>query len=393
VVEYVNRINFIETGYLLMFTLSGRLYLIVSATVFFLLFHPGMVLHKFNALALEKRLPDSYISVSEITPVSSAGQIKPETVFKVRFDSDLDPSTVNGRNICLTLNNKPVNTVLKYLKNSCAVVIQPAEKLRYEKIYSLILKTGLRGAEGERFKSALMYQYSTVSDPGRGAIKIVSQFPLAGAEIYEPKPLIFVQFDRPLIFSAQENINDLNDYLTLFDENGAIPSKVRYNRILKRLELTPALELKNGGTYNVVVSRKARGANNKGLFETFVWQFKAFRPLFYVIDSYPSGHKSNINSYDRILLTFSEPLDLKTDYEEFVKITDSKGGSINGKFTVYNVRSLIFVPDFAFYPGAYQLKVSNGLKSYNANRLNENTVINFNVATDDYNIGEKIREN
>jgi hypothetical protein len=367
--------------------------LIIYTALFFLLLHLSGAPHNFNASALEKRPAASFVSVAEISPVSSAGQVKPETVFKARFDADLDPSAVNDRNICLTLNNKPVKTVLKYLKNSSTVIIQPADKLGYEKIYSLIFKTGLRGAEGERFKSALMYQYSTISDPGRGAIKIISQFPLAGAEIYDPKPLIFVQFDRPLFFAAHENINDLNDYLTLFDENGSIPSKVRYNRILKRLELTAALDLKNGGTYNVAVSRKARGANNKGLFETFVWQFKAFRPMFYIIDSYPSKHKCNINSYDRILLTFSEPLDLKTDYEEFVKITDSKGASINGKFTVYNVRSLIFAPDFAFYPGSYQLKVSSGLKSYNANRLNEKTVINFGVATDDYNIGEKIREN
>ncbi len=371
----------------------NKLCLIIYAALFFLILHSAGAPQNFTASALEKRPAVSYISVAEISPVSSAGQIRPETVFKVRFDADLDPSTVNDRYIWLTLNNKPVKTVLKYLKNSCTVIIKPAEKLRYDKIYSLIFKTGLRGAEGERFKSAIMYQYSTVADPGRGAIKIISQYPLAGAEIYDPKPLIFVQFDRPLFFAASENLNDLNDYLTLFDESGALPSKVRYNRILKRLELLPAIDLKNGGAYSVAVSRKARGANNKGLFETFVWQFKAFRPVFYIIDSYPSKHKSIINSYDRILLTFSEPLDIKTDYEEFVKITDSKGASINGKYTVYSVRSLIFAPDFAFYPGSYQLKVSSGLKSYNANRLNENTVINFSVATDDYNIGEKIREN
>ncbi len=237
-----------------------------------------------------------------------------------------------------------------------------------------------------------MYQYSVISDPDRGGIKIISQFPPAGAEIYESRPIIFVQFDRPLVFSPSENLEDLIDYFTLFDINGTIPSKVRYNRILKRLELTPSIELKNRGVYSAAVGRKARGANNKGLFETFVWQFKIFRPIFYLINSYPSKQKNDIKSYDRILLTFSEPLDSKIDYDEFIKILDEKGASINGKFTVYDSKNLIFIPDFAFYPCSYKLKISNRLKSFNANRLNESSVIKFNVAPDDYNIGEKISE-
>ncbi|OQA80452.1 MAG: hypothetical protein BWY32_01033 [bacterium ADurb.Bin243] len=346
-----------------------------------------------RASAFEKRPAPAYISIVKITPSSAAGQIQPDAVFKAEFSSALDASTVSEKFVCLTLNNKPVKTVLKYLKNSCTVVVKPAEKLRHDKIYSLIFKTGLRGADGERLKSALMYQYSTVVSPDCDSFKVVSQYPLAGAEIYDSRPLIFVQFDRQLHFAASENTEDLADYLSLYHKDELIPSKVRYNKILKRLELTPAMELKSGGLYSAALSRKARGTSNKGLSETYVWQFIAYKPVFYLVSSYPGIKGGRLDSYDRILLSFSEPLDSKIDYEEYITVCDAKGGIINGKFMVYNVKNLIFMPDFAFFPGNYQLKISSQLKSYNANRLNDAVTIDFSVATDDYNVGEKIRDN
>jgi hypothetical protein len=93
------------------------------------------------------------------------------------------------------------------------------------------------------------------------------------------------------------------------------------------------------------------------------------------------------------MLTFSEPLDSRTDFEEFIRICDPQGGIINGRYMVYNVKNLLFMPDFAFYPGKYQIKISDQLKSFNANRINVGVTINFSVATDDYNVGEKIRDN
>lgn len=345
------------------------------------------------ANAMEKRPSTGYFSVVKVTPSPQNGQITSGTVFRAEFDSALDASTVTERFVCLTLNGRPIKTELKYLKNSSAVIITPVGGLGYDKIYSLVFKTGLRGYDGERLKSAVMYQYSTTADPGRGAIKIISQFPLPGAEIYDPRPTVFVQFDRPLTFNHNENTEDLTDYISLFNKDDLVPSRVRYNRILKRLELFPALELKSGVLYSVAVSRKARGANNKGLFETYVWQFRAYKPVFYLTSSYPSAADKFIGSYDRIMLTFSEPLDSRTDFEEFIRISDPKGGIINGRYMVYNVKSLIFMPDFAFYPGKYQIKISDQLKSFNANRINGGVTINFSVATDDYNIGEKIRDN
>lgn len=346
-----------------------------------------------QAWAFEKRPAPAYISIVKIMPSSAAGQIPPDAIFKAEFSSALDASTVNEKFVCLTLNNKPVKTVLKYLKNSSTVVVKPVEKLRHDKIYNLIFKTGLRGADGERLKSALMYQYSTIVSPDCDSFKVVSQYPLAGAEIYESRPMIFVQFDRPLYFGSAENTEELNDYLNLYLNDELIPSKVRYNKILKRLELTPAMDLKSGGLYSAALSRKARGSGNKGLSETYVWQFTAYKPVFYLVSSYPGLNGGRLNSYDRILLSFSEPLDSRLDYEEYVTVCDAKGGIINGKFMVYKSKNLLFVPDFAFFPGTYQLKVSNQLKSYNANRLNDAVTINFSVATDDYNVGEKIRDN
>lgn len=346
-----------------------------------------------TASAVEKRPATAYFSVKNVTPSAHNGLISTDTVFRAEFDAQLDASTVSPRYICLTLNGRAVKTELKYLRNSCAVLIKPVGGLSHDKTYSLIFKTGLRGYDGERLKSAVMYQYSTVADPGRGAVKIISQYPLPGAEIYDPRPLIFVQFDRPLVFNHNENVEDLQDYMSLLCGSDLIPSRVRYNRILKRLELFPSLELKNGSLYSVAVGRKARGANNKGLFETYVWQFRAYKPVFYLASSFPSEKFSTLGSYDRILLTFSEPLDSRTDFEEFVKVRDSRGGVINGRYMVYNVKSLIFMPDFAFYPGKYRITVSENLKSFNANRINQGFSIDFSVATDDYNVGEKIRDN
>jgi hypothetical protein len=345
------------------------------------------------AYAIEKRPSPGYFSVIKVTPSPQNGQIRSDTVFRAEFDSALDASTVNERFVCLTLNGRPIKTELKYLKNSNAVIIKPSGGLSYDKIYSLVFKTGIRGNDGERLKSAVMYQYSTTVDPGRGAIRIISQFPLPGAEIYDPRPTIFVQFDRPLVFTHNENTEDLTDYISLFNNDDLVPSRVRYNRILKRLELFPAIELKSGVLYSAAVSRKARGANNKGLFETYVWQFRAYKPVFYLTSSYPSAADKFIGSYDRIMLTFSEPLDSRTDFEEFIRICDPQGGIINGRYMVYNVKNLLFMPDFAFYPGKYQIKISDQLKSFNANRINVGVTINFSVATDDYNVGEKIRDN
>jgi|GEM_PF-5883478 len=339
-----------------------------------------------------KKSQAASLNITKIEPSSLQGQIATNSSFKIYFEKPLDASSITSRFITLSGAGKPVTVSFKYYKSSNCLFITPAALLEHDREYTLVIKTGLRGAKNERLKAAVMYQFYTAAAPDNLPIAVISTYPKNGSIINNLNPLIYANLNTAAHFNAKENTSDLKDYMSISSSSCEVQSRVRYDKASKKIELEPDSQLTDGEKYRVCISRKLRGSNKKCLYETYTWSFTAKKPRFFLTGSYPAKENSVINSYDKILLIFSEPLDPKTDFAEYIKIYDASSNILNGKYVLFNNKSLIFTPEFPFYPGKYRVETADTLKSYNCNTLDKIYIKNFSVGTDEYNVGEKVNE-
>lgn len=329
------------------------------------------------------------LRVVKTTPRAGDGLIPVETVFSAEFSDDLDPATVCDRFVSLSEKNSPVKAEIAYRKTLRRVDVRPLKKLKFDAEYRLVFKSGLSSRSGVRLPTAVMYQFFTIPSPEKPPIKVISTSPKGGAELIDEKPVISAVFDQNAEFVSGE---DLGEYMALFEGDKRIPSAVSYKTASRRLELRPQVALRGGAEYRAVVSRKLRGANGKCMAETFLWNFRTAKIVFFLKYSYPDSSRKHINSYDRIILGFSEGINQSCEFENFIKVEDERGTAIPGRFQPFGTSSVIFIPEYAFYPGDYAVVVSGDFTSFHGNPLTRAVRIAFSVGSDDFNSGERYDE-
>jgi hypothetical protein len=325
------------------------------------------------------------LKIVKMTPAAPEGLIGPGTSFSAEFSRELDVNTVNDKFISLSEKKGPVRIDVRYQKSNKTVLIRPLNKLSYDGEYRLVFKTGIADKSGKRLPTAIMYQYSTLPSPDKPPIKVIDVSPRNNSLIVEEKPLIYAAFDQKMAAGMD---GDMNDCFSLYHDNEKIPVEVRRDDKNMRLEARPMSSLKGGLQYRAVLSRKIKGENGKCLVETHIWSFKTAAIVFFLKYTYPGPKASAINSFDRILLTFSESLNPRTSFDDFINIVDDKDGTIPGKFYVFGTYNVIFIPDLPFYTGAYKIIISKDLKSLSGNEVMKDLEIPFTVKSDYFNSGE-----
>jgi len=325
------------------------------------------------------------LKIVKISPSTLDGLINPDASFSAGFNRDLDANTVDAKFVSLSKTGSPVPVEVKYVRSAKTITVKPLKKLAYDSEYRLIFKTGLADKAGKRLPAAMMYQYYTISSPDRPPIKVSSVFPANGAGIVEEKPLIYAAFDQKMAFDKND---DLAEHISLYQNRDKIPLEVSYNQSAMRLEARPLVALKGGLSYRVMLSRKIAGLSGKCLAETYTWSFNVSKVLFFLKYSYPNAKVREINSFDRILLTFSESLSPQTSFEDFINVSDDSDRVVPGKFHLYAAASVIFVPDFPFYSGNYKIFISKDFKSLHANDIMKDVTVHFTVKSDHFNSGE-----
>jgi len=325
------------------------------------------------------------LKILKVSPSTLEGLINIDVSFSAEFNRDLDANTVDAKFVSLSGNGSPVPVEVKYIKSAKTVSVKPLKKLAYDSEYRLVFKTGLADKTGKRLPSAMMYQYYTASSPDRPAIKVSSVFPENGSGIVEEKPLIYAAFDQKM---ALVKGADLTEHISLYQNRDKIPIEVSYNHSAMRLEARPLVALKGGLSYRIMLSRKIEGVNGKCLAETYTWSFGVSKVLFFLKYSYPNAKVREINSFDRILLTFSESISPRTSFDDFINISDDSDRVIPGKYHVYGPASVIFIPEFPFYSGTYKIFISKDFKSLHANDIMKDVKIPFTVKSDHFNSGE-----
>ncbi len=322
----------------------------------------------------------------EIFPDREAGLIPVDSVFKVRFNQELDPNAIDEKNVAVQVpGGKSVEFKLNYDKKSKTLIIRPNELLAHETDYRIILKSGLMSKSGKKLGTSFSYQFSTAVSPLKPPVKVVSVKPAAGSEVCDELPIIYAQFDQNLMLKDGE---ELEEYVSLFTGNEKWPCAVSYSRETKRLEIKPQVCLPGGKNYRVIISRKIRGTSGKLMAETYIWEFRTAEILFFVKYSYPNSKVKAINSYDRLLFTFSESVNSSSEFENYITIRDEKNNAVPGQFYVFNLHNLIFIPDFYFYKGNYKVTISKDFESFNSNRLMKDYEVAFTVKSDDFNSGD-----
>ena len=360
--------------------------------ILFILFFSAFFIGFFSCLesavyAAEKKAKKSVsLRPESVLPESEDGLIPVDTLFKIKFNQGLDPNTIDEKNVSLqSLNGETADFKLNYDKSSRTLIIRPDVPLKYETDYRVILKSGIESKSGKKLGTSFSYQYSTVVSPMKPPVKVIAVSPKSGQEIFEETPLIYAQFDQNLIIKEGE---DLKEYVSVYLGNEKWPCEVFYTKEKRRLEIKPLVPLRGGKNYKVIISRKVKGNSGKLMAETYIWDFKTAEILFFVKYSYPNPKTKIINSYDRILFTFSESINNTAQFENYISVKDEKDNVIPGQFLVFNLHNLIFIPEFYLYKGSYKIIISKDFESFNSNKLLKNYEVNFTVKSDEFNSGD-----
>jgi hypothetical protein len=90
------------------------------------------------------RVPEFVVSSSD--PAAAATNVPINKTINVTFSIALDKTTLNNTNITLTPG--PVATTISLATNGTTVVVDPNSNLANNTLYTVTLKTGLRGLFG-----------------------------------------------------------------------------------------------------------------------------------------------------------------------------------------------------------------------------------------------------
>lgn len=81
-------------------------------------------------------------------------------VWKVKFNTPLDPKTVNNVNLYVTtLNQTPLKTFIRYDVISNTIEIEPLEAYSQNESYVLNITTKVRSKKGQFLKSPIKIQF------------------------------------------------------------------------------------------------------------------------------------------------------------------------------------------------------------------------------------------
>jgi len=266
----------------------------------------------------------------------------------------------------------------------------------------------------------------TVSAPGTASLKILKVIPSTLDGLINPDASFAAAFDRDL----DANTVDAK-FVSLSGNGSPVPVEVKYIRSAKTITVKPLKKLAYDSEYRLVFKTGLADRGGKRLPAAMMYQYYTIsspdrpaikvssvfpangagiveeKPLIYAafdqkmafekdadltehISLYQDRNKIplEINSFDRILLTFSESISPRTSFDDFIKISDASDRVIPGKYHVYGPASVIFIPEFPFYSGNYRVFISKDFSSLHANDIMKDVTIPFTVKSDHFNSGE-----
>ncbi|GAB4275483.1 MAG: hypothetical protein Kow0029_16680 [Candidatus Rifleibacteriota bacterium] len=219
------------------------------------------------------------------------------TSIKIRFDQAMNTELTEA-----AIGFDPIFPARNFIWNSTndELTINFVNKLNYSTNYVLTIADSARSVSDKSLSQKYIYSFSTTQRP---AIILSELIPRNNAIDVATNTSIIVPFNVSM------NQVKVQQAFSLTNEHGhVINGSFSWNS--NKLVFSPAQSLLTGILHKISISKAAEDANGNTLENDFEATFKtAYNQQTYLTSFSPASNSSNVNFNDKIVLSFSSPIE------------------------------------------------------------------------------------
>jgi hypothetical protein len=302
-------------------------------------------------------VPPAIVSVN---PADNTVQVPFNIQPRITFSKSLDDSTVNTNNIQMMDNLTPVNITLT-LYDYTKVIITPAQKLDFNKNYSIVLGTGIKDVWGNALATTTITHFTTDSATPPVLSAVYPANSTSGVSIKVQPCLIFSEALDPVTVNAT-NIKLLQG-TTLIRASVALYGS-------KLVIMTPQSPLSPSTAYSIVLTTGIKDISGNAIATSSTNAFTTGAAVLPVaVSQNPVNGSTGISTDASIAIVFSKAMDKNTITSNNILL---KSGSstvktsveLSGKYTA------VVTPLYPLTPGTrYYVVATTAVKDSDGNAL------------------------
>jgi hypothetical protein len=214
--------------------------------------------------------PTGAPAVTTTTPATGASNIPPNATLSVRFDRELDPSTIDNGDVTLTLTGPGSGTVpvtTSWDRSSKTITIQPSTALEAFSNYRAEIGTGVRTWRGTALAAPVAWTFST----GPGTPPVVStQTPASGATNVATDAAVTARFDRRL---NPASLTASTFSLRPAAGGAAVAATLSYDDATRTARLVPSARLAESTAYRADLTTGVQAVDGTPMAAAVSWTF------------------------------------------------------------------------------------------------------------------------
>jgi hypothetical protein len=289
--------------------------------------------------------------VVSVSPANDAVNVPIAQVFKVTFDEEMDPATINTGTLSIKVDTGfPLPATVTYDADTKTASLDPVSDLIAGNTYFVTLGVNAKSTAGISVQGApLMWYFRTVANtPPR----VVSKAPADGAVNVPLNQVFSITFDSPM------NGSKFTPTSFYFAKRGGavLPATIAYDANTRTATLTPKQELEEAATYDVSLIGTATGMNGMFVYGApIVWSFST------VLVQPPAVATKSLDVM--VTVTFDRSMNTSTITGDTFYIQKVGGARVDAVMTA-NETGTTLSPKAELEPNTtYQVTLSSDIKS------------------------------
>lgn len=291
-------------------------------------------------------------------PVNETTDIGTNATVEIKFNKEMNASTINTSTFTLFNGNKKVEGVVSYA--DATAKFTPASDLTASKVFVASITTSVKDIVGIPLKSDYTFSFTTGVAPDITVPTITLTSPVMDATD--------VKFDKVIstTFSEEMDASTINESsFTLKQGATLIAGSVAYSA--KNATFTPSANLEAGLVYTANVSTSAKDVSGLALASAKEWSFTTDE-LPTVSEVFPLNGSIDAALNSKVTITFSEAMDATTLTNG--SFTLKQGNSNVAGVVAYASNRATFTPDNNLEAGLiYTANVTVDVKNLNGNAI------------------------
>lgn len=207
-------------------------------------------------------------AVGSTAPASGATSVPPNAPLTVRFDRELDPSTVDDADFTLTPSGGPAIALDAELDNATrTVTLRSEEALEPFTFYTAGVGTDIKGWNGTRLAAPVSWSFST--GPGTPPV-VTARTPAAGATGVATDAAVEARFDRRL---DPQSVASSSFQLRPAAGGAAVAAEVSYDAASRTARVVPADRLAESTPYTAELTTGILAQDGTAMAAPVGWSF------------------------------------------------------------------------------------------------------------------------